>query len=152
MDQDYFDELFAEQAEANEVVNHENDKEADEMAPLVNEDEIESLERSRRARKIVSEIFNEPEDDEDEEQEQTDEEEESYAAEFDQKARPQNRPKLISPGTQSDDKILEARRDFEEALAKMKPTRRRKEGDSEEIVSYLIIDLGFLTCFRLGFG
>lgn len=115
MDGDDFDELFADTNESHEPVQQA------EEAP-----QLDPLERSQRAKKIIAQLKEDEDDDE--------EEEESHS-EVDDEARPKNRPKLIPPGTQADDKILEARRDFEEALAKIKPTRRRRDGaDSEEVV------------------
>lgn len=63
--------------------------------------------------------------------------EEEYSASDANESRPRNRPKVIPTGSHSDDKIMEARRDFDEALAKMKPTRRRTgpTADSQDVVS-----------------
>ncbi len=124
MEEDYFDELFAE-AEVTET----EPQVIEEKAALA-----DPLERSQRARKIIQqEAFEGPDNSSDSETDEPD----SVSDTSLPSQRPQNRPKLIPTGSQSDDKILEARRDFDEALARMKPSRRRKDGDSEEIVSCL---------------
>ena len=128
MDQDYFDELFAE-ANDEAVVD---EKAPLSVEPAKEEEDVDPLERSRRARKIVNEIFEGDDDKDKDEDEEVDEEYTNDSLPNEQ--LPKNRPKLIPTGSQSDDKILEARRDFEEALARMKPSRRRREGDSEETV------------------
>lgn len=104
---------------------------------------------SNKEQEVFDELFNDSGDEYEEEKAQlksdssssSEEEEEQEYSQSDSESRPKNRPKLIPTGSQSDDKIMEARRDFDEALAKMKPTRRRANPtDSQDVVKAGIYD------------